>query len=78
MITNLSYQTNKHFVLKLISLTTGTYKSASGQLQNSEQLQNNTINSGMSITINSVIKDKIKANVHFGNMFAVKEQKRQN
>ena len=32
----------------------GNYKSASLQLQNSEQLQNNSINSAMLITINRV------------------------
>ena len=34
----------------------GNHKSASGQLQISKQLQNNTVNGVMSITINPVIK----------------------
>ena len=41
VITDLSHQTNKHFVLKLISFNSG-------------QLQNNTGNGAMSITINHV------------------------
>ena len=35
--------------------TAGNYKSASWQLQNSRQLQNNTVNGAMSITINRMI-----------------------
>ena len=53
VISGLSHQTN--FPLKLISLTAGNYKSVSRQLQNSGQLQNNTANGEMSITINPVI-----------------------
>ena len=34
----------------------GNYKSASGQLQNSGQFQNNSVNGAMLITINCVIK----------------------
>ena len=52
MITGKSHQTDKHFVLKLISLTVGNYKSVS------RQLQNYTVNGGMSITINRLIKEK--------------------
>ena len=37
-------------------LTTGNYKSAIGQLQNSRILQNNSVNSAILITINSMIK----------------------
>ena len=51
MITGSLHQTNKHFVLKLISFN-------SGQLQISElsgQLQNNSVDGVMSITINRVI-----------------------
>ena len=40
---------NKHFVLKLISLTVGNYKPAS------VQFQNNSVNDAMLITINRVI-----------------------
>ena len=40
-------------------LTAGTYKSASGQLQNRKQLQNNTVNEAMSITVNRVISSEI-------------------
>ena len=36
-------------------LTVSNYKSASEQLQNSGQLQNNTVNGAMSITLNRVI-----------------------
>ena len=36
--------------------TVGNYKSASKQLQNSGQLQNNTVNGAMLITINPVIE----------------------
>ena len=43
----IAYQTNKHFVLKL---TAGNLKSASGQLQNSWQLQNNSVNGAILIT----------------------------
>ena len=42
MITGYSQQTNKHFVLKLISFKSG-------------QFQNNTVNDGISISINRVI-----------------------
>ena len=52
MITGKSHQTDKHFVLKLISLTVGNYKSVS------RQLQNYTVNGAMSITINRLIKEK--------------------
>ena len=52
MITGKSHQTDKHFVLKLISLTVGNYKSVS------RQLQNYTVNFAMSITINRLIKEK--------------------
>ena len=48
-ITGQSQQTNKHFVLKLISLTVDKYKSTSGQLKN------NTVNCAMLITINHMI-----------------------
>ena len=41
--------------VKKCQLTAGNYKSASGLLQNSGQLQNNTINGAVSITINRVI-----------------------
>ena len=44
---------NQHFVLKLIYFN--YYKSASQQLENSRQLQNNIVNSAMSITANRVI-----------------------
>ena len=37
------------------TLYIGNYKSASGLLQNSRQLQNNTVKDAMSITINRVI-----------------------
>ena len=48
--------TYKHFVLKLISfITAGNYRSASGKSQNSGQLQNNSANGPMLITINRVI-----------------------
>ena len=40
-------------------LTTGNYKSANGQLQNSGQLQNNSVNGAMLITINHVTIYKI-------------------
>ena len=43
---------NKHFVLKLISLTVGNYKSVNVKLQNSGQLQNNFVNAA----VNGVIK----------------------
>ena len=46
LITGQSQQTNKHFVLKLISFDSG-------------QLQNNTANGAMSNTINPVIKSLI-------------------
>ena len=49
LITGWSHQVKRHFGLKLISLTVGNYKSASGQLQK------NTVNSAISITVNSVI-----------------------
>ena len=52
MITGKSHQTDKHFVMKLISLTVGNYKSVS------RQLQNYTVNFAMSITINRLIKEK--------------------
>ena len=52
MITGKSHQTDKHFVLKLISLTVGNYKLVS------RQLQNYTVNFAMSITINRLIKEK--------------------
>ena len=52
MITGKSHQTDKHFVMKLISLTVGNYKSVS------RQLQNYTVNGAMSITINRLIKEK--------------------
>ena len=42
-----SHQTNKDFVLKLISFNSG-------------QLQNNTVNGAMSITVNRVINYIIK------------------
>ena len=48
----IAYQTNKHFVLKI---TAGNLKSASGQLQNSWQLQNSSVNGAILITINRVI-----------------------
>ena len=35
----------------------GNYKPASGQLQNSRQLQNNTANGAMSISVSRVIKE---------------------
>ena len=35
------------------------YKSANGQLQNRDQLQNNTVNGAISITVNRVIKGEI-------------------
>ena len=44
----LSHQTNKHFVLKLISFN-------SGQYQISGQLQNNTVHGALSIAINRAI-----------------------
>ena len=48
---------NKHFVLKLIYiLTEENYKSARGQLQNCGQSENNTVNGGMLITFNRVVK----------------------
>ena len=40
-----------------IFLKEGNYKSVSGQLQNSGQLQSNTIHGAMSITINGVINN---------------------
>ena len=43
-------------------LTTGNYKSAGGQLQNSGQLQNNSVNGAMVITMNRVIKHIIILN----------------
>ena len=46
MITGQSYQTNKHFVLEL--LTARNYKTAG-------KLQNNTVNGAMSITVNRMI-----------------------
>ena len=40
-------------------------KSASGQLQNTGQLQNNIVNSAMSITVNRVIISDISSKTHF-------------
>ena len=40
-------------------LSVGNYKSASGQLQDSGQLQNNSVNSAMLVTIKRVIKKVI-------------------
>ena len=57
MITGYSQQTNKHFVLKLISFNGAQLKIRDGQLQNSRQLQNKTVNGAMSITINCMIID---------------------
>ena len=38
----------------------GNYKSASGHLENSGQLQNNTVNDAMSITTNCMISVKMR------------------
>ena len=48
MVTGQSYQANKHFVLKLISFNIGW-------LQNSGQLQNNSVNGAILIITNHVI-----------------------
>ena len=42
-------------------LLTDNYKSVSGELQNSGQFQNNSVNGAISIIINRVIKYKICA-----------------
>ena len=44
-------------------LRAGNYKLASRKLQNRGQLQNNTVNSAMSISINHVIKLRIKKGI---------------
>ena len=49
---------NKHFLLELTSFNSGQLQISGGQLQNSGQLQNNTVNSAMSITINRAINKK--------------------
>ena len=46
---------NQYFVFKLYLLTAGNCRSASGQLRNSAQLQNNSVNGAMLIAINHVI-----------------------
>ena len=50
-------KTNKHFVLKLIAFSSSNYQSASKQLQDSGQLQNNSINGATLITMNNVINN---------------------
>ena len=55
---NQTNQTNKHFVFKIILLTAGNCKPASGPLQISEQLQNKSVNGAMVITMNRVIRIK--------------------
>ena len=42
-------------------LAASSYKSASGQLQKSGQLQNNVVNGEMAITVNCVIRIQIRA-----------------
>ena len=49
---------NKHFLLELTSFNSGQLQISGGQLQNSGQLQNNTVNGAMSITINRAINKK--------------------
>ena len=53
MINGSSHQTNKHFVLKLISFNKGRYKSASGQLEN------NSVNGAVIIIMNCMINTEI-------------------
>ena len=59
MINGSSHQTNKHFVLKLTSFNKGRYKSASGQLQNRGQLENNSVNGAVIIIMNCMINTEI-------------------
>ena len=59
VINGSSHQTNKHFVLKLISFNKGRYKSASGQLQNRGQLENNSVNGAVIIIMNCMINTEI-------------------
>ena len=49
---------NKHFLLEITSFNSGQLQISGGQLQNSRQLQNNTVNGAMSITINRAINKK--------------------
>ena len=59
VMTGQSHQTNKHFVLKLISFNSGQLQINKWQLKISGPLQNNIINSAMSISVNRVIIIKI-------------------
>ena len=54
VVTGWSHQINKRFVSKYVS-TAGNYKSVSGKLQNSRQLQNNSVNGAVLITVNRVV-----------------------
>ena len=47
------------FYIETNLITVGSYKSVSGQLQNSGKLQNYSVNCAMSITINPVTREKI-------------------